>query len=153
MTSCQVCDSVMSVSQGADWSKLGFDGNPLPGDPRALQGIIDDFGYLGDTASSVSQGLNAFAASTSGGFEGATAVALQEVISGRLKAFISNIAQAFSQAERAAVAYRTALLQGQQAAAEVVSQAEGLAAGDPKLAELKRQVQDQVNQVNTAAQM
>ena len=39
---------------GADWAKLGFDGNPLPGDPQVLQQIIDDFTYLRDTASLIS---------------------------------------------------------------------------------------------------
>ena len=47
-------------------SALGFEGNPVPGDPQVLQQIIDDFTYLRDTAWSVSQGLDAFVASASG---------------------------------------------------------------------------------------
>ena len=58
----------------ADWGKLGFDGDPVPGCPEVLRRIVDDFTYLRDLAWSVSQGLDAFVASaSSGGFEGATA--------------------------------------------------------------------------------
>ena len=95
---------------------MGFDGDPLPGDPQVLQGIVDDFTYLRDTAWSVSQGLDAFVASaSSGGFEGATADALREVVSGRLKTFIYNIARAFSLAGEAVAEYRLALVRAQQA--------------------------------------
>jgi hypothetical protein len=77
-------------------SKLGLDRDPLPGDPRVLQQIIDDFTYLRDTAWSVNQGLDAVLASSLQGFQGATADALRQVISGRLKTFIYNITRAFS---------------------------------------------------------
>src|SRR5213595_3650801 len=100
----------------ADWSKLGFDGNPVTGDPQVLQGIVDDFTYLRDVAWSVSQGLDAFVASAaSGGFEGATADAFREVVSGQLKTFVFNIARAFSLAGEAVAEYRTALAQARQA--------------------------------------
>ncbi|MBV9022715.1 MAG: hypothetical protein JO362_02640 [Streptomycetaceae bacterium] len=141
----------MSVFLDADWSRLGFDGAPLPGDPRVLQGIIDDFTYLRDTAWSVSQGLDAFASASSEGFGGDTANVLRGVISGRLKTFVYNLARAFSLAGEAVAEYRLALMEGQQTAAGVVSQAAELTAGDPKLAGLKQQVQDQVGQVNAAA--
>ncbi|MBV9022558.1 MAG: hypothetical protein JO362_01850 [Streptomycetaceae bacterium] len=95
-------------------SALGFDGDPVPGEPRVLQGVVDDFTYLRDTAWSVSQGLDAFVASASGGFAGATADALREVVSGRLKTFVFNIARAFSLAGEAVAEYRTALVQAQQ---------------------------------------
>src|SRR5881392_2990530 len=54
-----------------DWRKLGFGGDPVPGDPRVLQGVVEDFGYLRDVAWSVAQGLDVVVASASGGgFEG-----------------------------------------------------------------------------------
>src|SRR6476620_3460286 len=124
----------------------------VPGGPEVLEGVVDDFAYLRDMAWSVSQGLDAFVASASGGFEGATANALQDVISGRLKNFVFNIARSFSLAGEAVAEYRLVLVQAQQAAAGVVSQAAGLAAGDPKLAELKKQIQGQLDLVGDAAQ-
>ncbi|MBV9023927.1 MAG: hypothetical protein JO362_09070, partial [Streptomycetaceae bacterium] len=114
-----------------------------------LQQIIDDFTYLRDTAWSVSQGLGAFAGS--GGFVGATADAFQEVVSGRLKTFVFNIARAFSLAGEAVAEYRNALVQAQQVANDVFAKTNGVVAGDAKLAGLKSQVQGQVDQVGAAA--
>ncbi|MBV9024484.1 MAG: hypothetical protein JO362_11995, partial [Streptomycetaceae bacterium] len=127
-----------SAQMPPNWRELGFDGDPVPGDPQVLQGIVDDFTYLRDTAWSVSQGLDAFVASASGGFAGATADALREVVSGRLKTFIFNIARAFSLAGEAVAEYKLALVQAQQVAADALRQAAGLAVGDAKLAGLKR---------------
>jgi hypothetical protein len=135
-----------------DWSKLGLEGDPLPGDPQVLQQIIDDFTYLRDTAWSMAQGLDAFVASaSSGGFEGATADVLREVISGRLKTFLYNIARAFSLAGEAVAEYRLVLVDAQQTVTDAYEGTAGLAAGDPKLAGVKRQVQGQLDQVSAAA--
>jgi trehalose 6-phosphate synthase len=131
----------------------GIGRGDVPGDPQVLQGIIDDFTYLRDTAWAVSQELDAVVAlASSGGFEGEVAEALRGVVSGQLKTFVSNIARAFSLAAEAAIEYRLVLVRAQQAAAKVVSQAAGPAAGDAKLAGLKGQVQGQLDQVNAAAQ-
>src|SRR6476646_9049041 len=116
-----------TTQSSADWGKLGFDGptasaadvTVLPGDPRVLQQVVDDFTYLRDVAGSVSQGLDAFvAAASSGGFEGAAADALREVVSGRLKAFVFNIARAFALAGEAVAQYRGVLVAAQRAAAD-----------------------------------
>jgi hypothetical protein len=134
------------------WPRLGFDGDPLPGDPQVLQRIVDDFTYLRDTAWMVSQGLDAIVASaSSGGFEGATADALREVISGRLKAFVFNIARAFSLAGEAVAEYWLVLTRAQQTVSGALSQTAGLAAGDPRPARPKRQMQEQLDEVNAAA--
>jgi DNA-binding GntR family transcriptional regulator len=152
--------SAMPVSPDADWSRMGFDGPAVPaadvavvpGDPRVLQQLVDDFAGLRDVAWSVSQGSDAFLASAlSGGFEGETADALREVVSGRLKAFVLNIARAFSLAGEAVAEYRAVVVAAQQVVAEVVSRAAGLAADDPKVGELKRQVEDQQARVGDAA--
>jgi hypothetical protein len=133
------------------WEKLGFDGDPVPGDPRVLQGVVDDFTFLRDVAWTVSQGLEAVAAAaSSGGFEGETADALREVVSGRLKSFVYNIGRAFSLAEEAMAEYRLVLVQAQQVVGELVSQAAGSAAGDPKSGGLKQRVVDQLTRVRAA---
>src|SRR2546421_7879843 len=131
------------LTSPADWSKLGYDGSPLPGDAQVLQGIIDDFTYLRDTAWSVSQGLDSVLTSaSSGGFEGATADALRDVVSGRLKTFVFNVARSFSLAGEAVAEYRLALVAGQQAATQAFQQTSGLAAGDARLAVLTRRLQE-----------
>jgi hypothetical protein len=144
--------SVSGGPEAAAWSVLGFDGDPLPGDPRVLQGVVDDFAFLRDTAWSVCQGLDAFLASaSSGGFEGATADALRGVVSGRLKTFVHNVARAFSLAGEAVAEYRLALVQAQQTTAGVLARAYGVAHGDPRSAELRRQVCDQQARAADAA--
>jgi citrate lyase beta subunit len=146
-------DLSMSVPLSAHWEKLGLNQGNVPGDPQVLQGIVDDFAFLRDVAWSVSQGLDAVVASaSSGGFEGAAAEALRQVVSGRLKAFIYNVARAFSLAGEAVAEYQLVLVAAQQQVAGVVSRAGGLKAGDPGLGGLKRQVQGQVEQVQAAAQ-
>jgi hypothetical protein len=164
----------------ADWSKLGRDGSaapggtslPLssagsapgrqgeadvtavPGDPWVLQQLVDDFAGLRDVAWSVSQGSDAFLASAlSGGFEGETAEALREVVSGRVKAFIFNIAWAFSLAGEAVAAYRAVLVRAQQAVADLLARAAGLAQGDARLAGLKGQAAEEQARVADAARV
>ncbi|MBV9024648.1 MAG: hypothetical protein JO362_12855, partial [Streptomycetaceae bacterium] len=130
---------------------MGFDGDPLPGDPRVLQGIIDDFTFLRDTAWSVSQGLDAFVASASEGFVGATADALREVVSGRLKTFVFNIARSFSLAGEAVAEYRLVLVAAQQVVRGAYEASGGVGAKDPGLGGLRRRVQDQLDAVGGAA--
>jgi hypothetical protein len=139
----------LSLSQAE--SAVGLEGGGIPGDPAVLQQIIDDFTYLRDVAWSVSQGLDAVVASASGGgFEGETADALRQVVSGEVKTFVYNIARAFSLAGEAVAEYRLTLMQAQQTVGGVVAQAESLAAGDAKLSELKGQVADQLAEVKDA---
>src|SRR5689334_13448237 len=143
-----VGEATSGTKETAGWSKLGFDGDPLPGDPRVLQSVVDDFTYLRDVAWSVSQGLEAVVASSlSGGFEGETADALREAISGQLKSFVYNVARAFSLAGEAVAEYRSALVAAQQVVADAAGKAggpvAGTAAGDGQLAGLKRQVTEQ----------
>jgi hypothetical protein len=135
-------------------SALGFDGDPVPGDPQVLQAIVDDFAYVRDVAWSVSQGLDAVVASASGGgFEGEVADALRQVVSGRLKAFVYNIAQAFSLAGEAVAEYRAALVVARQAVGDAVARAAGPAVGDARLAGLRGQVQEQLDRVGDAARV
>src|SRR6476661_6057569 len=137
-----------------DRSKLGFDGDPLPGDPRMSQGIVDDFAFLRDVAWSVCQGLDAVVASaSSGGFEGAAADALRQVVAGRLKTFVFNIARAFSLAGEAVAQYRAALVAARRAANDAFAKTDGVVADDARLAGLRRQVQGQVDQVGGAARV
>src|SRR2546421_8644439 len=89
---------------------------------------------------------------SSGGFEGATADALRGVVSGRLKTFIFTIARSFSLAGEAVAEYRLVLIAAQQAVRRAFRQTDGVAAGDPRLAGLRSQVQGRLDQVSAAAQ-
>jgi trehalose 6-phosphate synthase len=144
---------ISSVPYGEklDISELNW-GN-MPGDPKVLWGIVNDFTYLRDTAWAVSQELDAVVASaSSGGFEGEVADTLRGVVSGRLKTFVVNVGRAFSLAGEAVAQYQLVLVRAQQAVAEMMAQAARSAPGDAKPVGLKEQVQGQLDQVNAAAQ-
>ena len=135
-------------------SPLGFDGDPVPGDPRVLQQVVDDFTYLRDVAWSVCQGLDAVVASaSSGGFEGEVADALRQVVSGRLKVFVFDMARAFSLAGEAVAVYRAVVVAGRLVVGDAVVRAAGLGVGDLELAGLRGQVQEQVDRVGDAARV
>jgi hypothetical protein len=141
----------MMEDASGGWGKLGLSRDPVPGDLRVLQQVIDDCQYLRDTAWSVSYGLDVFlAAASAGGFEGATADALRGAISGRLKTFIQNIGRAFSLAGEAVAEYRLALVQAQQSVSGLMAQAQGPAAKDPELTGVKQRVSDQIARVRDA---
>src|SRR5689334_10636886 len=77
-------------------------GDSVSGDARVLQRVVEEFGYLRDLAWSVAQGLDVVVVSAGGGgFAGEVAEALRGVVSGRLKAFVVNVARAFSLAGEA----------------------------------------------------
>src|SRR5690349_8705451 len=86
-----------------------------------------------------------------GGFEGATADALREVVSGRLKTFVFNVARSFSLAGEAVAEYRLALMGAQQSVMQAFQATRGVAAGDAKLAGSRQRVADQQSAVADAA--
>jgi hypothetical protein len=147
-----------AVSGPAQWGKLGLDKpavpepdvTAMPGDPRVLQQVVDDFAYLRDTAWSVHQGLDALMTMSESGFQGETADALRNAVSGRLQRFIYNIARAFSLAGEAVAEYRLVLATAQQRVSGMASQASGPAAEDPGLGGLKKQVEDEKARVQDA---
>ena len=98
-----------------DWAPLGLDSDPVPGDTSVLVGIEQGFRRMSDGAREVNAGLDALLlGAEKGGFEGATAEALREDISDRLKRFIANVAASFDIAASAVFRYRTAVQQAQQ---------------------------------------
>src|SRR5689334_3539739 len=128
MSSISIVDrylEIVSVSDALNRHALGLfslpgsGGDSVPGDPRVLQRVVEEFGYLRDVAWSVAQGLDVVVVSAAGGgFAGEVAEALRGVVSGRLKAFVVKVARAFSLAGEAVAGYRAVLVDARRQVAQ-----------------------------------
>ncbi|MDX3691870.1 hypothetical protein PV726_16295 [Streptomyces europaeiscabiei] len=98
-----------------DWSKVGYNGNPVPGNPEVVDGIAREFRHIQDLAAEAARGLDAFLRKAeNGGFEGQTADGLREYIRSALRtAFVPNVQHSFEQAAAAAERYANALREAQ----------------------------------------
>lgn len=97
-----------------DWTKVGYDGNPVSGNPAFLEGIAAELRALRDLAGDVDRGLDTLLrTSENGGFEGETADALREYIKKELKTFTANVHNSFDQAGSAVDRYAKALRDAQ----------------------------------------
>ncbi|WP_143675209.1 actin cross-linking domain-containing toxin [Streptomyces sp. JV178] len=93
-----------------DWKKVGFDGNPVSGNPDVLDGIARELRGLQTLAGDVDQGLDRMLASSeNGGFEGETADALRDYVENELRTFTANVHDSFDRAASAVERYARAL--------------------------------------------
>jgi hypothetical protein len=138
------------LSHPQDWSPLGLDADPAPGDAGLLANTERDFRCMSDQANQVNTGLDTvLRTAENGGFIGRTAQALREEVTDRLKKFISNIALSFDIATDAMARYRSAVETAQGTAAASLRSAQALIAdtggpvppNDPRLAALRARAQ------------
>jgi len=103
------------VASPDDWTKVGYNGNPVSGNPGVIDDIARDFRHLQDLAAEAARGLDAFLLkSENGGFEGQTADGLRDYIQRELRTtFVPNIQRSFDQAASAAERYANALRDAQ----------------------------------------
>ncbi|MFD2691208.1 hypothetical protein ACFS5L_41180 [Streptomyces phyllanthi] len=98
-----------------DWSQVGYNGNPVTGNPEVVDGIAKGFRHLEDLAAEAARGLDAFLLKAEdGGFEGETADGLREYIRRELRTtFVPNVQRSFEQAASATERYANALRDAQ----------------------------------------
>ncbi|WP_369166837.1 hypothetical protein AB5J49_02610 [Streptomyces sp. R28] len=126
------------VASPGDWNQVGYDGNPVAGNPDVIDDITREFRQLRDLAGDVDAGLDDMLRTASdGGFEGQTADALQKYVKQALKKFTANVHRSFDMAASATARYANALREAQgraESAAErggaVVIPPAGVIAGD-----------------------
>jgi hypothetical protein len=107
-----------------DWTPLNLDEDPVPGSVEVLRRIAQEFRQMSEEAREVSAGLDAVVrGAESSGFKGATADALRQEISGRLKRFIENVAASFNVAASAMSRYQTAVEASQNVASQALDAA------------------------------
>ncbi|MDX3644439.1 hypothetical protein P1P70_34670, partial [Streptomyces sp. MB09-02B] len=100
-----------------EWNRVGYTGNPVTGNPAALERVTKELWDLGDLAGRVSRGLDTLLAKAEdGGFEGRTADALRTYVKDELKTYMANINRSFEMAADATARYARALGDGQDRA-------------------------------------
>ncbi|KUL46915.1 hypothetical protein [Streptomyces regalis] len=102
------------MASPGDWNQVGYDGNPVAGNPDVIDGVTREFRQLRDLAGDVDAGLdNMLGTASGGGFEGQTADALRKYVKESLKTFMANVNRSFDLAASATARYANALREAQ----------------------------------------
>ncbi|MFF7391379.1 actin cross-linking domain-containing toxin [Streptomyces scabiei] len=145
-----------------EWSRVGFTGNPVTGNPGVLESITKELRDLGDLAGRVSGGLDSLLAKAEdGGFEGRTADALRTYVKDELKTYMANINRSFEMAADATARYARALGDAQaraENAADTVAAlervgGEPLAGNDPEMTRARGEVDAERDAVQAEAKI
>ncbi|MGW1778229.1 scabin-related ADP-ribosyltransferase [Streptomyces sp. NPDC002143] len=145
-----------------EWSRVGFTGNPVTGNPGVVENITKELRDLGDLAGRVDGGLDALLTKAEdGGFEGRTADALRTYVKDELKTFMANINRSFEMAADATARYARALGDSQdraENAADTVAALERvsgqpLAGNDPEMTRARNEVDAEIDAVQAEAKI
>ncbi|MCT9080128.1 scabin-related ADP-ribosyltransferase [Streptomyces fulvoviolaceus] len=145
-----------------EWSRVGFTGNPVTGNPSVVENVTNELRGLGDLAGRVSSGLDTLLTKAEdGGFEGRTADALRTYVKDELKTFMANINRSFEMAADATARYARALGDSQdraENAADTVAALERvggqpLAENDPELTRARGEVDAETDVIQAEAKI
>lgn len=145
-----------------EWSRVGFTGNPVTGNPGVVENITKELRALGDLAGRVSGGLDALLTKAEdGGFEGRTADALRTYVKDELKTFMANINRSFDMAADATARYARALGDSQdraENAADTVAALERvggqpLPENDPEMTRARNEVDAETDAIQAEAKI
>ncbi|TSB32115.1 hypothetical protein [Streptomyces benahoarensis] len=113
-----------------DWSALGLDSDPTPGDAARIREVIASQQELVDLADKIDNGLTEVKNTTDGAFVGKTGDALREVIDGKLRHFVSTFREAQQDVQNALRTYQAVMEEQQGRADTALQQAKGLSEDD-----------------------
>ncbi|MGW3650976.1 scabin-related ADP-ribosyltransferase [Streptomyces sp. NPDC000878] len=145
-----------------EWSRVGFTGNPVTGNPGVVENITKELRGLSDLAGRVDSGLDALLTKAEdGGFEGRTADALRTYVKDELKTFMANVNRSFDMAANATARYARALGDSQdraENAADTVAALERvggrpLPENDPELTRARGEVDAETDAVQAEAKI
>ncbi|WP_416985073.1 hypothetical protein [Streptomyces sp. T028] len=145
-----------------EWSRVGFTGNPVSGNPGVVENITKELRDLADLAGRVSGGLDTLLTKAEdGGFEGRTADALRTYVKDELKTFMANINRSFDMAAGATARYARALGDSQdraENAADTVAAlervgGEPLPENDPEMTRARNEVDAEMDAVQAEAKI
>ncbi|QFR00783.1 APC family permease [Streptomyces phaeolivaceus] len=145
-----------------EWSRVGFTGNPVSGNPGVLDMVTKELRDLSDLSGRVSNGLDTLLTKAEdGGFEGRTADALRTYVKDELKTFMANINRSFDMAADATARYARALGDSQdraENAADTVAALERvggtpLAENDPEMTRARNEVDAEIDTVQAEAKI
>jgi len=135
------------MTRPTDWSALGLDSDPTPGDPTQVQDVYNLLNSLAGDYQTIMDTLNTVNGyATSDNLVGKTADALRDQMNGRITKFVQSAQDAFPQAATAMQTYCNALTAQQQITDNLLTQAQnsGLKSTDP-------QIKTWASQANSAA--
>ncbi|MDH6573105.1 hypothetical protein M2160_008126 [Streptomyces sp. SAI-117] len=118
------------MARPADWSALGLDSDPTPGDADRIDALITSQDDLVELADTIDSGLNDILDTTDGAFVGKTADALREVIDGDLRNYVSTFRQAHVDVQTALRTYAGVMREQQRRADAALEAAAALAEDD-----------------------
>lgn len=145
-----------------EWSRVGFTGNPVTGNPGVVDNITKELRGLSDLSGRVSGGLDALLTKAEdGGFEGRTADALRTYVKNELKTFMANVNRSFDMAADATARYARALGDSQdraENAADTVAALDRfgdqpLAENDPEMTRARGEVDAEIDAVQAEAKI
>lgn len=138
----------------SDWSKLGLDGDPTPGDPEVVHRIRVYMELIQGAVTDARNGIGEIMAGTGdGAFVGQTADWLRREIDTKTTTFLNAVADAFAIAAPAMATYEEKLREAQGAADTALTSAQGLADDDPQLEVLKGRGTGAAGDLKTAGQV
>ena len=140
------------ATRPGDWSPLGRNSDPTPGDPEVVRRVADLMKRILTHAETADTGINTIKQqSGEGALVGKTAEWLRKQVEENTKNFISQVKTAFGAAEPALRTYATKLAEAQGKADTALANARGMAADDPGLAQQKADAEAAAADVRSAA--
>ena len=143
------------MARPTDWSKLGLDQDPTPGDQPTMAAVCKALDSVKDSADQMEATINAIVKNVDGGWTGKSADALRGQISDQLQKFFRGMQQCMDEAAPALHTYLNALAQHQSDADTALAKAQGLPDKDPGLTQYtnaaKQAGTDLTAAANTAA--
>ncbi|MFI6435208.1 hypothetical protein [Streptomyces sp. NPDC050759] len=118
------------MARPADWSALGMDSDPTPGDPDRIDELITSQDDLVELADTIDSGLDSILDTTDGAFVGKTADALRDVIDGDLRNYVSTFRQAHVDVQSALRTFSGVMREQQRRADAALEAAAALAEDD-----------------------
>ncbi|WP_435245702.1 hypothetical protein [Streptomyces sp. NRRL F-5630] len=136
----------------SDWSALGLDGDPTPGDADRIDEVISSQENLVELADTIDDGLTSVLNTTDGIFVGETADALRKKIDGDLRKYVSTFRQAHKDVQGALRTYVDVMRTQQKRADDALSAAAALDEDDDSGREEQKAIaEDAKSQLKTAA--
>ncbi|MFI7273952.1 hypothetical protein [Streptomyces sp. NPDC049879] len=140
------------MARPPDWSALGLDKDPTPGDAEGLADLISSHEKLVTLATTIDDGITDLMDTAGTNFVGETADALREVMDKRLRKFVQTFQDAHQDAHDALETYRTVMVTEQANADAALTAAQGLEEDDPDLETHKTTAENARDTLEDAAQ-
>lgn len=139
------------MARPTDWSKLGLDSDPTPGNQDTMAALAKIMHQVQGKVDEMETTINGIVNNVAGGWTGKTADALRGQISDQLQQFFRGLQQCFDEATPAIDTFNKALAQHQSDADTALTKALALPDKDPGLAQYTQAAKQAGTDLTTAA--